>query len=215
MPHRKTCQRFNDVGHAHFLTFSCFRRQPFLAYDRAGGWLVDAVNRAREKHRFHVWAYVVTPEHVHLLIWPTEADYDVGGILNSIKQSVAKRALAFVRSTALALLARTEHRQPSGETHYRFWQRCGGYDRNIVEETTLYQLIEYVHANPVRGGLCVRPEDWHWSSAADYAGVRIGPLRLDRDSLPMIVSADEGRRLPRPRTGIGVPIWPPSPSGGI
>ena len=95
------------------------------------------------------------PEHVHLLVWPTEAEYNVGAILNSIKQSVAKRALAFVRSTAPAFLARMEDRQPSGETHNRFWQRGGGYDRNIVEETTLYRLIEYLHANPVRRGLCL------------------------------------------------------------
>jgi putative transposase len=215
MPHRKTCQRFNDPGHAHFLTFSCFRRQPFLANDRAGGWLVDAVDRAREKHRFHVWAYVVMPEHVHLLVWPTEAAYDISAILNSIKQSVAKRALAFVPRTAPAFLTRMEDRQPSGETHYRFWQRGGGYDRNIVEETTLYRLIEYLHANPVRRGLCARPEDWHWSSAADFVGVRVGPLRLDRDSLPRIVIADEGRPLPRLRKGIGLPIWPPPTASGI
>ena len=215
MPHRKTCKRFNEPGHAHFITFSRFRRQSFLSNDRAGGWLVDALDRAREKYRFHVWAYVIMAERVHLFDWPTDAAYDVGDILNSIKRSVAKRALAFVRSKARVLPARMGDRQPSGETHYRFWQRGGGYDRNIVEETTLYRLIEYLHANPVRRGLCVRPEDWRWSSAADYAGVRVGPLRLDRDSLPMIVSADEGQRLPRPRTGIGVPIWPPSPSGGV
>jgi len=103
-----------------------------------------------------------------------------------------------------------EDRQPSGETHYRFWQRGGGYDRNVVEADTLYRLIQYVHANPVRRGLCQRPEDWLWSSAVDFAGVRVGPLRLDRDSLPGVVSADIGRRLPRPRKGIGVPVWPRS-----
>jgi hypothetical protein len=34
VPHRKTCQRFNDPGHAHRLTFFCYRRQPFLTADR-------------------------------------------------------------------------------------------------------------------------------------------------------------------------------------
>src|SRR5947209_19043796 len=101
-----------------------------------------------------------------------------------------------------------EDRQPSGETHYRFWQRGGGYDRNVVEAATLYWLIEYIHANPVRRGLCERPEDWFWSSAADYAGVRTGPLRLDPATLPPVVVADEGRRLRRPRTGVGVPVRP-------
>jgi hypothetical protein len=44
--------------------------------------------------------------------------------------------------------------------------------------------IDYLHANPVRRGLCERPEEWFWSSAASYAGIRQGPLSLDRESLP-------------------------------
>jgi putative transposase len=208
MPHRKACRRFNDPGHAHCLTFSCFRRQPFLSKDRSRLWFVEAIDRARDKHRFHVWAYVVMPEHVHLIVWPTAPVYDIGDILNSIKQSVVRRALPFVRRESPAFLARMEDRQPSGLTHYRFWQRGGGYDRNVVEVATLYRLIEYVHANPVRRGLCERPEDWYWSSAADYAGVRTGPLRVDRESLPTVVVADLGRRLPRPRRGTAIP---PSP----
>jgi putative transposase len=127
------------------------------------------------------------PEHAHLLIWPTELTYDVSDILNSIKQSVAKRALVYVRREAPAFLARMEDRQPSGRAHYRFWQRGGGYDRNVVEPNTVYQEIEYMHNNPVRRGLCERAEDWHWSSAADYARRRAGPVRIDMESLPVIV----------------------------
>ncbi len=187
MTHRKTCKRYNDPGHAHALTFSCFRRQPFLSKDRIRAWLAEAVDRARERHRFHVWAYVIIPEHAHLLVWPAEPAYDVSDILNSVKQSVAKRALAYVRRAAPAFLPRMEDRQPSGTVHYRFWQRGGGYDRNVVEPVTVYQQIEYIHNNPVRRGLCARAEDWLWSSAADYAGVRVGPLRTNTGSLPVIV----------------------------
>jgi putative transposase len=208
MPHRKICERFNDPGHTHCLTFSCFRRQRFLAKDRSRGWCVDAVDKARDKHGFHLWAYVVMPEHVHLIVCPITATYDIRDILTSIKRSVVLRALAFVARKAPAFLGRMEDRQPSGETHYRFWQRGGGDDRNVIEAATLHRLIDYIHANPVRRGLCKRPGEWLWSSAADYIRLRAGPLRIDRGLLPGIVCADEGRRLPRPRTGKNVPIWP-------
>ncbi len=188
MNHLKTCKRYNSPGDAHALTFSCFRRQAFLSKDLSREWLIEAIDRAREKHRFHVWAYVIMPEHAHLLVWPTEVKYDISEILNSIKQSVAKRSLLYVRREAPAFLSRMEDRQPNGKSHYRFWQRGGGYDRNVVEPTTAYEQIEYMHNNPVRRGLCVKPEEWRWSGAADYAGLRAGPLRLDRESQPVIVS---------------------------
>jgi putative transposase len=188
MPHRKTCKRHNNPGDAHALTFSCFQRQPFLSKDRSRQWLIEAIDRARDKLHFHVWAYVIMPEHAHLLVWPTEAVYDNSDVLNSIKQSVAKRALLFVQKHAPEFLPRMEDRQPNGDVHYRFWQRGGGYDRNICEPPTAFEQVEYLHYNPVRRGLCAEPEDWLWSSAADYAGVRAGPLRLDRASLPVVSS---------------------------
>jgi putative transposase len=186
--HRKRCKRINEPGHAHALTFSCFQRRPFLTKDRSRNWLIDAINRARTKHRFDVWAYVIMPEHAHLLVWPTKLEYDISDILNTIKQSVSKRALIFVRRKAPSFLPKMADIQPNGDVYYRFWQRGGGYDRNIVEPCTAHQEIEYFHNNPLRRGLCARPEDWYWSSAADYAGLRVGPLRLDRQSLPILAS---------------------------
>jgi len=138
MPHRKTCKRYNTPGDAHALTFSCFRRQPFLSKDGSRRWLMEAIDRARVKLRFHVWAYVIMPEHAHLLLWPTQPEYDISEILKSIKQSVAKRAVIFVRREAPQFLVRMEDRQPSGEVHYRFWQRGGGYDRNVFEPMTVF-----------------------------------------------------------------------------
>jgi putative transposase len=185
-PKKRTCQRYNLAGHAHALTFTCFHRQAFLARDRCCNWVIDALARAREKHRFDLWAYCLMPDHAHILLWPTDLAYDISEILSSMKQSVAKRALFFVQTEAPGFLKRMEDRQPSGRTCYRFWQRGGGYDRNLYEPAAVYLQIDYIHANPVRRGLCARAEDWPWSSAADYAGVRRGPILLQRESLPVI-----------------------------
>jgi putative transposase len=189
MPHRKTCQRYNIPGHAHALTFSCFRRQAFLSKDASRQWLSEGIDRARQKLHFHVWASVIMLEHAHLLVWPTEPVYDISDLLNSIKQSVAKRALLFVHRHAPEFLPRMEDRRPNGKEHFRFWQRGGGYDRNVFELATVFEQIVYMHNNPVRRGLCVKPEDWLWSGAADYAGLRVGPLRLDRESLLVFVGS--------------------------
>ena len=181
---RKQCQRINVPGHAHALTFSCFQRRPFLSKDRSRQWLIEAIDRARSRHGYHLWAYVIMPEHVHLLVWPTTTEYSISAFLNTVKQSVSKRALSWIREHAPEFLNQLEDRQPNGLVHHRFWQRGGGFDRNVVEPATVHHEIEYIHRNPVKRGLCSRPEQWYWSSAADYAGRTDGPLRIDRDSVP-------------------------------
>jgi REP-associated tyrosine transposase len=79
-----------------------------------------------------------------------------------------------------------EDRQPNGKVHHRFWQRGGGYDRNVTEAAAVHQQIDYIHNNPVRRGLCGKPDEWLWSSAGDHAGIRTGPLAIDRESLPTL-----------------------------
>ena len=63
-PHRKRLCRADVPGDARFLTFSCFRRQPFLSRPRSCEWVLDALERSRETHGLHLWGFVVMPEHV-------------------------------------------------------------------------------------------------------------------------------------------------------
>ena len=140
-PIRKRCRRYNEPGHAHALTFSCFRRQPFLARDRSRQWLVDALARGCRQHAMHLWAWVIMPEHAHVLVWPTRREYDISRFLQSMKTSVTRTALAFVRRHAPDFLARMRDAQPNGEVHFRFWQRGGGHDRNVFESVTIFIIF--------------------------------------------------------------------------
>lgn len=190
LPKYKTCRRYNDAGHAHALTFSCFRRQKFLASPRSCQWLVDAIDLARRKHAFDLWAYVVMPEHVHVVVCPRREQYDVSQFLGTLKLSVTRKSLAFVQQEQPATLTLMLDEQPNGRRHYRFWQRGGGFDRNLWSEKAIAAEIGYVHANPVRRGLCERAEDWAWSNAREYAlrdageAASLGPLSIDFGSLP-------------------------------
>jgi len=181
---RKTCQRYNVPGDAHALTFSCFRRQAFLSRDRTRMWFLSALADARSDLAFDVWAYVVMPEHVHLVIFPRHDDYCISTILSSVKRPVARQAVHFVTQRAPRFLAAMCDAQPSGRVQYRFWQRGGGYDRNLTRDSTVHRAIDYVHANPVRRGLVDLPEQWKWSSAAYYLGARDVPFIPDLATLP-------------------------------
>jgi putative transposase len=180
----KACRRYNDVGHAHALTFSCFQRRPFLTSERSCLWLAEAIAAASCKHEFLIWAYVFMPEHVHLLVCPQTPSYSISKFLASLKLPVTRKAIAHVTAHAPEFLRQMSDSSPQGDRHLRFWQRGGGFDRNVWSEQVLLKEIDYFHANPVKRGLCQRPEDWRWSSAGDYLGSGQGPLELDLQSLP-------------------------------
>ena len=174
--HRRS---YNEPGHAHELTFTCYRRFRFLSTERTCGWLSRAIEAARTKQDFALWAFVFMPEHVHLIVWPRRIEYKIGDILKSIKEPVGRQGLEFLQQHAPEWLPRVTRRR--GQRVERlFWQSGGGFDRNITEPRTLLAMVEYLHLNPVRRGLVERPSDWRWSSAGWYEGKDACPLVPDR-----------------------------------
>jgi putative transposase len=134
---RKLCKRFNEPGDAHELTFSCHHKLPLLAKDRTREWFIKALTMARKRHDLGIWAYVIMPDHAHVLIYPRRKVYSISAILKTIKQSVARRAIDYLREHSPDWLTKLEVRWPSGRCEHRFWQQGGGYDRNIVKLDTV------------------------------------------------------------------------------
>jgi putative transposase len=179
----KRRQRIDEPGDAREFTFCCYRRFSFLGKDRTRNWLIDAMNSARQKYPFDIWAYVLMPDHAHLLLFPREPGLKMGPIVGEIKEVVGRKGVAYIRKHSPEWLPKITVREGKRERH-RFWQPGGGFDRNANQIKTLHYMIDYIHANPVRRGLVTRPEDWHWSSAQWYAGVEQVPIAMDR-TVPM------------------------------
>jgi putative transposase len=136
-------KRYQTMGHDHFVTFSCYDREPYLQASDARDLFERSMERARRKYLFKVLAYVVMPEHVHLLI-SEPATEPLSKALQSIKLSVSKES----------------PQKP-------FWQ-ARYHDFNIITQAKRVEKIRYIHRNPVNRGLVFEPEDWPHSSFKTY-----------------------------------------------
>ena len=153
---KKKRQTFDVPGHAHLLTFSCYRRRPYFGSDEAKDAFLECLAASKKRLGFEVIAYVVMPEHVHLLVFPKDG-LKVRSVLQSVKQPVAQRL---------------------GVRGEKFWQPGGGHDRNVHSRKAAGTVIDYIHDNPVVQGLCAVREEYRWSSARWYAD-RTGPVEVD------------------------------------
>jgi len=150
-------KHFQQTRQIHFLTFSCYHRQPKFTNATARDTFVSALERVRENYGLCIYGYVVMPEHVHLLVSEPERS-TLAQAIKSLKQGVARR---------LALRAADS-----------FWQ-ARYYDFNVWSEKKFVEKLRYIHRNPVKRGLVARPEDWPWSSFRHYAMGESGVVEIE------------------------------------
>ena len=173
-------KRFQQSGHTHFITFTCYHRRPLLANTAARQTFERALERVRRAFGMRVYGYVVMPDHVHLLI--TEPAHDLlADALKSLKQGVSRR-----------LIEEAEH----------FWQKRY-YDRNLRNYKEFVEALRYIHRNPVKAGLCAKPEDWEWSSFRQWATGFEGRVEIECEWTVMRRERAAGRlgpaaQLPQP-----------------
>jgi putative transposase len=140
-------QRDQNQGCLHLITFSCFQRRALLDPIPAREVFECDLERVRQWYGCYVTGYVVMPEHVHMLM------------------SEPERCQLWVAIQMLKQITSRELR-PSGLR--RFWQ-VRYYDFPVWSEEKKIEKLRYLHRNPVKCGLCERPEGWKWGSFLQWA----------------------------------------------
>ena len=166
--HRKRLRRIEVPNQPRFLTFSCYRRLPLFSNDAIKRAFIGEIRQARDRMHFRLLAWVIMPEHVHLVVVPSLPSHPVSKITAALKSPFARVVLNRWRALHAPVLRQLT--TPSGET--RFWQAGGGYDRNARDEAEVHEKVNYCHNNPVTRGLVAAPTDYIWSSAKWYARMR-------------------------------------------
>ncbi len=106
-----------------------------------------------------VHAYVLMPDHVHLLITPTEE-----GIAGGLMQRLGRRYVRYFN-----------------DRHARSGTLWEGRYRSTVIEPARYLLAcyRYIERNPVRAGLVSEAAHYTWSSCRHHLGLASDPLLTD------------------------------------
>ena len=149
-----------------FITATITDWQPLFLHEEARRILLEDIEFYRRKYKAKILAYVIMPEHYHLVV-----DLGMPDLLHKwladIQRHTANQLSQWLRETAHpAHLIVYEHRADKG-AKLAVWKeqaRAVG----IVSRNVLSAKIEYVHANPVRRGLVENPADWPWSSWRSY-----------------------------------------------
>lgn len=180
-----TFKPYDDPAHLYFVTATVLDWTPVFLRAACARIVLDSLDWHRRNKRWQLYAYVVMPNHVHLILKP-EAAYSISGVLQSFGSFTAHAILAHLEDEGeSALLATFTQRQDRDSTKgHQLWQPIQA--KNVYSEDFLLQKLDYIHNNPVakRWSLVEDRADYVYSSACFY----------DRGEVP-VVEVDDIREL--------------------
>ena len=148
--------RLTLPGYLHHILQRGNNRQPIFIDSEDHGFMLSLLAENAQKYRVDIHAYVLMPNHFHLLATPQEAQG-----LPQMMQAVGRRYVQYFNRRHLR----------SGT----LWE--GRYRSTVLQaEQYLLACMVYLDLNPVRAGLVAAPADYAWSSHAHGIGVRMDRL---------------------------------------
>ena len=137
--------------------------------------IVDSLSYCQSHKGLIIYAWVLMSNHLHMIV-DTNDDNMVGDVLRDFKKFTNKKILKVLEqdeheSRREWLLDRFWFAGANDKRikNYRFWQE-GNHVEEIYTMEFLTQKLNYIHHNPVRAEIVVKPEDYLYSSALNYAG---------------------------------------------
>jgi REP-associated tyrosine transposase len=167
---------------AYFLTSVAKDRLPVFGKDELKEVACKALNEARISGGFLIFAYVIMPDHLHLV---TNGEKEPGVMLRFTNGIVARRCIDYLKEKGyLVSLAKLRHQLYRDGSRYSLWEHHPNV-RKLTSEGMLMQRVNYTHENPVRAGLVKRAEDYRHSSARIWKNCPCEdePLLVDREKI--------------------------------
>jgi putative transposase len=151
--------------HPEFLTATILNWKHLLASDQMKTIIVDSLQWLVQNKRCVVNAFVIMPNHVHL-IWKIADGYerkDVQGAFFSFTAHAFKKILKG-HPEELEV-----YRVEDADRNYQFWER-NPLVKECYSQEFMLQKLDYIHHNPCqpKWNLAALPENYQWSSASFY-----------------------------------------------
>jgi putative transposase len=155
-----------SLNPAYFYTATILNWQHLLIRDTYKLFIIDSLKFLVRQKRIYVYAFIVMPNHIHLL-WSIREGHQLKDVKNSFMKFTAQNIkLDLLKSDDLLL---ENFRSTQSDRKYQIWERNAlsvpVYSREVME-----QKLDYIHNNPVSGKwrLARIPEEYVFSSARYY-----------------------------------------------
>ena len=161
----------------YFVTFSTIKWIRIFDYEEPRNIFINSVKFLQHSQGLQVHAYVIMPNHVHMIVSDKNKDNKrLKDVMTSLRSYSAKKIIEVIKNKTPKFLPILKKHNLKDRS-LMLWQP-GIWPKGIEFDEMYWQKIEYIHNNPVNAGLVELPEEWTYSSARQFLCDGDGPIDI-------------------------------------
>ncbi len=167
--------KIRDQDKLYFVTFTVIHWLDVFVRREYKDILLESLRYCQKNKGLEVWAYCIMSSHAHMILG-RHGEPSLQGIIRDIKKFTSLEIIKAIqgndqesRRELFMWLFERAGRKNNNNTRYQFWQQSN-HRIELNTNQKLDQRLNYIHQNPVEGGIVLSPEDYLYSSAMNYMG---------------------------------------------
>ena len=168
--------KFQDQRKLYFVLFSVVNWIDVFTRKYYRDIFLDSLRFCQENKGLEIYAWCIMSNHVHLIIGTSQMPMQ--DIIRDLKKYTSVKIIEAIKENQqesrkewlLWLFERAGKKNPNN-TNYQFWQQ-DNHPIELSNNEMMTQKLNYIHQNPVEAGIVLSSEEYLYSSAKNYAGMK-------------------------------------------
>ncbi|MBV9962292.1 MAG: transposase [Parafilimonas sp.] len=174
--------KFRDNDKLYFVTFAVIHWIDLFIREEYRKIMLDSWKYCMQNKGMELYGWCIMTSHIHLIIGSHEDKLEK--IMQNMKRHTSEELNKAIRNHPqesrkewIIWMMERAGKKNNNNINFQLWQQ----HNNPVElsnQQMAWQKLEYIHQNPVKAGVVEKPEDYLYSSARSYYGMK-GLIEID------------------------------------
>jgi putative transposase len=179
--------KFKDQNSLYFVSFSVIHWLDIFIRNEYKDIMLESWKYCMAEKGMDLYSWCIMTSHIHMIIGSHGSRLDA--IMRDMKTYTSQKIREAIsynpkesRKGWLLEMMRKAGVKNSNNKDFQFWQQ-DNHPIKLLNAEMIHQKLDYIHNNPVVAGIVKRPEDYIYSSAGDYHGIKglIDVILVDPD----------------------------------
>jgi putative transposase len=170
--------KINHQEGIYYITFATVEWVDLFTRAEYRNILIDSLKFCQNHKGLQIFGWVIMSNHVHFILRSKSGD--LSGTIRDFKKYTAVKLIQEIsynskesRKDWMLDVFKKAGKSNSQNKNYQLWQQ-NNHPKEILPYSPKFgkQKLDYIHNNPINAGLVEKAEDYIYSSARDYAGIK-------------------------------------------